>query len=152
MDAFINGCKVFFAMIGGWIGYFFGDIDGLVMTLLIFIAVDYATGVFCAMVERNISSAIGFKGLAKKAFILLVVGVAHLLDVRFQHGDVLRGAVCLFYLANEGFSILENGNRLGVPLPKGLKKIFATMKETSEETIDKIEEKEGVNDGDKNNV
>ena len=151
MDSFINGCKVFFAMIGGWLGYFFGDIDGLVITLLIFIAVDYVTGVFCAIVEKNLSSAIGFKGLAKKAFILLVVGVAHLLDVRFHHGDILRGAVCLFYLANEGFSILENGNRLGVPLPKGLKKIFATMKETAEETIN-IEEKEGENDGDKDNI
>ena len=150
MDSFINGCKGVLCVIGGWLGYFFGDIDGLVMTLLIFIAVDYATGVFCAIAEKNLSSAVGFRGLAKKAFILIVVGVAHLLDVRFHHGDVLRGAVCLFYLANEGFSILENGNRLGVPLPKGLKKIFASMKETAEETIETIEEKEGDNNGDKN--
>ena len=140
----MEGVKVVFATIGGWVGYFLGDIDGLVMTLLIFIAIDYISGVMCAIANHTLSSSVGFKGLAKKAFILLIVGIAHLLDVRFRHGDVLRGAVCLFYLANEGISIIENASILGVPLPKGLKKIFSNMKEEAEDTIDpdKIEEKE----------
>ena len=152
MDWLVDGVKIAVATVGAWIGYFLGDIDGLVMTLLIFIGVDYFTGVLCAITEKCLSSSVGFKGLAKKAFILLVVGVAHLLDERFHHGDILRGAVCLFYLANEGFSILENGNRLGVPLPKGLKKLFTSMKETAEETIEEIEDKGDEKNGDKNNV
>lgn len=155
MDWLVDGVKIAVATVGAWIGYFLGDIDGLVMTLLIFIAVDYVTGVFCAISEKCLSSSVGFKGLAKKAFILLVVGVAHLLDERFHHGDVLRGAVCLFYLANEGFSILENGNRLGVPLPNGLKKLFTSMKDSAEETIndiDKIDDKGDAENGNKDNL
>ena len=136
MENVLTFIKAMFATVGGWIGYFLGDIDGLVMTLLAFIVIDYATGIMCAISTHTLSSEIGFKGLAKKAFILLIVGMAHLLDVRFQHGDVLRGAVCLFYLANEGISILENANVLGLPLPKGMKKIFEKMKDESEKTID----------------
>lgn len=136
MEDVISAIKFILATLGGWCGYFIGDINGLVMTLLIFIGLDYVTGVMCAISEKNLSSTIGFKGLAKKAFILIIVGIAHLLDVRFNHGDILRGAVCLFYLANEGFSIVENGHILGVPLPKGLKNIFASMKDKAENVID----------------
>ena len=114
--------------IGGWLGYFLGGIDGLMIALMIFMGLDYMTGVMCAILDKKLSSAVGFKGICKKVLILMLVGVANIMDVHvIGTGSALRGAVICFYLSNEGVSVLENAGRLGLPIPEKLKVILAQL-------------------------
>ena len=117
-----------FAAIGGWLGYFLGGMDGLMIALIIFVALDYVTGLMCAISDKVLSSAVGFKGICRKVLIFLLVGVAHIVDMHVV-GTVsaLRGAVICFYLSNEGVSMLENASRLGLPIPEKLKEILAQL-------------------------
>lgn len=90
-----------FAAIGGWIGYFLGGVDGLMIALLVFVALDYVTGLMCAISDRTLSSAVGFKGICRKVLIFLLVGVAHIVDMHVVGtGNALRSAVVCFYLSN----------------------------------------------------
>ena len=114
--------------VGGWLGYFVGGVDGLMTTLIIFMVIDYITGLMCAIADRKLSSAVGFKGICKKVFILMLVGVAHIIDLHVVGtGEALRSAVICFYLSNEGVSVLENAGRLGLPIPEKLKAILAQL-------------------------
>ena len=91
------------AAVGGWLGYFLGGMDGLLTALLIFMAVDYVTGLMCAVADKKLSSSVGFKGICKKVLIIMLVGVAHIVDLHVVGtGNALRGAVVCFYLSNEG--------------------------------------------------
>ena len=117
-----------FTVIGGWIGYFVGGVDGLMTALLIFMVLDYVTGLMCAIADKKLSSAVGFKGICKKVLIIMLVGVAHVVDLHVVGtGDALRSAVVCFYLSNEGVSMLENAAHLGLPVPDKLKGILAQL-------------------------
>ena len=114
--------------LGGWLGYFLGGMDGMLIALIVFMALDYITGVMCAFVDKNLSSAVGFKGICKKVLILMLVGVANIVDVHVVGtGSALRGAVICFYLSNEGLSLLENAGHIGLPIPDKLKDILAQL-------------------------
>ena len=114
--------------IGGWLGYFMGGLDGLLIALLVFMVLDYLTGMMCAVVDRKLSSAVGFRGIFKKVLILLLVGVANIVDVHVVgSGSALRGAVVCFYLSNEGLSLLENTAHIGLPGPEPLKNALAQL-------------------------
>ena len=116
------------AAIGGWIGYFVGGVDGLMTALLIFMALDYITGLMCAIADKKLSSAVGFRGICKKVLILMLVGVAHIVDLHVVGtGDALRSAVVCFYLSNESLSMLENAAHLGLPIPEKLKSVLAQL-------------------------
>ena len=115
-----------FTVIGGWIGYFVGG--GLMTALLIFMVLDYVTGLMCAIADKKLSSSVGFKGICKKVLIIMLVGVAHVVDLHVVGtGDALRSAVVCFYLSNEGVSMLENAAHLGLPVPDKLKGILAQL-------------------------
>ena len=108
--------------VGGWLGYFLGGMDGMLIALIVLMALDYITGVMCAIIDKKLSSAVGFKGICKKVFILMLVGVAHIIDVHVAGtGSALRGAVVCFYMSNEGLSLLENAAHIGLPVPDKLK-------------------------------
>lgn len=114
--------------IGGWIGYFLGGKDGMLIALVVFMALDYITGLMCAIVDKKLSSAVGFKGICKKVLILMLVGVANILDVHVVgQGSALRGAVIAFYLSNEGLSLLENAAYIGLPIPDKLREILEQL-------------------------
>ena len=114
--------------IGGWAGYFLGGRDGLLIALLVFMALDYLTGVMCAIIDGNLSSAVGFRGIFKKVLILMLVGVANIVDIHVVGtGSALRGAVICFYLSNEGLSLLENTAHIGLPVPEPLKNALAQL-------------------------
>ena len=116
------------AAIGGWIGYFVGGVDGLMTALLIFMVLDYITGLMCAIADKKLSSAVGFKGICKKVLILILVGVAHIVDLHVVGtGDALRSAVVCFYLSNESVSMLENAAHLGLPIPEKLKSVLVQL-------------------------
>ena len=116
------------AAIGGWLGYFLGGMDGLMIALIIFMTLDYITGLMCAVIDKKLSSAVGFKGICKKVLILMLVGVAHIVDLHVVGtGDALRSAVVCFYLSNESVSMLENAAHLGLPVPEKLKTILEQL-------------------------
>lgn len=140
MKEFWNSIQLVFAMIGGWLGYFLGGYDGLLYALIVFMVVDYITGVMCAIVDKKLSSAVGFKGICRKVLILMLVGIANLLDVQvIGTGSVLRTAVIFFYLSNEGVSLLENAAHLGLPIPEKLKAVLAQLHDKANEIEEKKE-------------
>ena len=129
------------AAIGGWLGYFLGGMDGLMIALIVFMVLDYITGLMCAIADKKLSSAVGFKGVCKKVLILMLVGVAHIVDLHVVGtGDALRSAVVCFYLSNESVSMLENAAHLGLPIPEKLKSVLAQLHGREDKTDD---EKEG---------
>ena len=73
-----NTIQIIFAAIGGWLGWFLGGFDGLLYALVAFVVVDYITGVMCAIVDKKLSSSVGFKGICRKVLIFTLVGIAHL--------------------------------------------------------------------------
>ena len=81
MKEFWNMVQMVFAAVGGWLGYFLGGNDGLLIALVLFVAVDYLTGVMCAISDKTLSSNVGFKGICRKVLIFLLVGIANILDV-----------------------------------------------------------------------
>ena len=116
------------AAIGGWLGYFLGGMDGLMIALIIFMVLDYITGLMCAVIDKKLSSAVGFKGICKKVLILMLVGVANVVDIHIVGtGSALRSAVVCFYLSNESVSMLENAAHLGLPIPEKLKSVLAQL-------------------------
>jgi len=133
MKEFWNVIQMVFTAVGGWLGYFLGGFDGLLYALVVFMVVDYITGVMCAVSDKKLSSAVGFKGICRKVLILMLVGIANLLDVEvIGTGAVLRTAVIFFYLSNEGVSLLENAAHLGLPIPEKLKAILAQLHDRAE--------------------
>lgn len=124
-----NVVKTVTAAICTAIGFLWGDKDGLIIALLVFICLDYITGVICAIIEKKLSSEVGAKGIAKKALMLFVVAIANIIDtVVLGSNHALRGVVVIFYIANECISLLENVGRLGVPLPRKILSVLEQLK------------------------
>ena len=120
--------------LGGWLGYFLGGMDGLLIALIVFVIIDYVTGVMRAIADKKLSSAIGFKGICRKVLIFALVGVGHVLDTHVVGtGSALRSAVICFYLSNEGVSLLENASHLGLPVPEKLKAILEQLHHREED-------------------
>jgi toxin secretion/phage lysis holin len=110
--------------------FFFGGFGGLLLALTAFIIIDYVTGLGAAAVKKQLSAAAGAKGIAKKVSILLIVALGHILDTYIiGNGDYLMTMVVLFYIANEGLSILENAVTLGVRVPGKLKEVLLRVSE-----------------------
>ncbi|MBQ2823097.1 MAG: phage holin family protein [Oscillospiraceae bacterium] len=111
------------------IGFLFGETDGMFIALVVLIVLDYISGVMAAAVKKELSSAVGAKGIAKKVFMLLIVVVANIVDVNvIGEGHALRTVVIIFYIANECISLIENAGELGVPVPKKLLDVLAQLK------------------------
>ena len=128
-----NWIQIVFAAIGGGIGWFLGGADGFLYALIAFVVIDYITGVMCAIVDKKLSSEVGFKGICKKVLIFILVGVGNIIDVQvLGEAGVLRTAVIFFYLSNEGVSILENAGHLGLPIPEKLKAVLEQLHDRAE--------------------
>ena len=133
MKEFWNMIQIIFIAVGGWLGYFLGGCDGLLIALVVFAVTDYITGVMCAIADKKLSSEIGFKGICRKVIIFMLVGIAHALDINvIATGSVLRTAVIFFYLSNEGVSLLENAAHLGLPVPEKLKDVLEQLHDRAE--------------------
>lgn len=115
--------------VGAAIGWFLGEFNGFLIALIVFMGVDIVTGIIKAAIKHEVSSKISFQGLAKKVFIILVVGLANVIDTMiFKEAAVLRTSVIFFYIANEGISIIENMSGIGLPIPKKLINALAEIK------------------------
>lgn len=107
-----------------------GGFDGFLYALVVFVAVDYVTGLMAAAVEKKLSSGVGFRGIFKKIVVFCLVALGHILDTHIiQNGSAVRTAVIFFYLSNEGISILENAARIGLPVPEKLKGVLEQLRE-----------------------
>lgn len=128
VKGFIETIQIVFAAIGGFLGYTLGGCDGFLYALVAFITLDYVTGVMLAVVERKLSSEIGFRGIFKKVLIFVMVAIGHIIDSKIiGTGSAIRTAVIFFYASNEGISILENATKLGLPIPDKLKTVLEQL-------------------------
>ena len=133
MKEFWNTIQLIFAAVGGWLGYFLGGCDGLLYALIAFVAIDYITGVMCAISDKTLSSEVGFKGICRKVLIFLLVGIGNIIDVQVLGSPgVLRTAVIFFYLSNEGVSLMENAAHLGLPVPDAIKTVLEQLHDRSD--------------------
>ena len=133
MKEFWNTIQLIFSAVGGWLGYFLGGCDGLLYALIAFVVIDYITGVMCAIINKQLSSEVGFKGIFRKVLIFLLVGIANIIDVQvIGTGAVLRTAVIFFYISNEGVSLLENAGHLGLPIPEKIKTVLEQLHDRAE--------------------
>lgn len=123
------------AVVATFFTYLFGGWDAAIGILIVFMCLDYATGVIVAYQNNLLDSEVGFKGLVKKFMILVILIVAVMLDRLMNTGTwVFRTLVCYFYIANEGISLLENVSNLGVKIPNKLKDALVQLnKDESEE-------------------
>ncbi len=130
MKAFTNIIEGASAVMGGFIGWFLGGFDGFLYALLAFVIIDYLTGVMVAVVQKQLSSEVGFKGIAKKVLIFCLVAIGHIVDTQIiKSGSVLRTAIIFFYLSNEGISILENVTLIGLPVPQKLRDVLEQLRD-----------------------
>ncbi len=125
---------------GAVVGFCFGEMTGLFKALIFMMAIDYVTGWIKAIYLRELSSAAGFKGIAKKIMILCLVSICHIIDVHVI-GDksIIMSAALMFYIGNEGISILENAVLIGIPVPEALKKALKQLTEKGKGENDKGE-------------
>ena len=130
MDNLLNYSKGVVAIVGTALTWLFGAWDTVLMVLVCFMALDYCTGVVRAFINKEVSSDIGLKGIARKAVILILLIVAVLLDRLLNTGTwVFRTIVCYFYIANEGISLLENCAGLGLPVPESIQNALIQLKD-----------------------
>lgn len=123
--------------IGGFFGWFLGGMNGFIYALLVFVIVDYITGLAAAFIQKRVSSSVGYKGIIKKVMIFVLVGIGNIIDVEvIQNGSAVRTAIAFFYLSNEGISILENASVIGLPIPKKLRSVLEQLKKESGEKED----------------
>ncbi len=113
------------AGIVGLLGWFFGGLDGYIKVLIACTVIDYVTGICRAGLEGKISSRIAFNGIARKITMFLFVGLANIIETHLLPDKPgFKVAIILFYIGNEGISIIENADKLGVPIPKFLRGRF----------------------------
>jgi toxin secretion/phage lysis holin len=119
-----------FSFVGGYLGWFLGGVDGFMYALITFVVIDYVTGLMVALLEKKLSSEVGFRGIFKKVLIFTFVGIANIIDINLiKNGSAIRTAVIFFYISNEGISIIENSAKIGLPIPKKLKDILEQLSE-----------------------
>ena len=130
MKNLINIFQLICSTIGGYIGWLLGGIDGFMYALIAFVVIDYITGLMVAVLEKKLSSEVGFRGIFKKVLIFTFVGIGNIIDVHLvKNGSAIRTAVIFFYISNEGISIIENSAKVGLPIPQKLKDILEQINE-----------------------
>ena len=138
MENILNYFKIIIAALGTGITWLFGTWDTALIVLVSFMALDYLTGVLRAIVNQEVSSDTGLKGIARKTVIFIVLIVAVLLDRLLNTGTwVFRTLICYFYIANEGISLLENCAGLGLPIPDKLKDALVQLKDGEKKDLRK---------------
>lgn len=121
------------AAVGAVVGYLFGESTGLLLVLFWMAVIDYGTGMAAGYAEGTLSSRVGFKGIAKKVMIFVMVALAHLVDSALGTKNMFRDATIVFYMTNELLSIFENAGRVGVPVPERLTQAVEVLKGKSKE-------------------
>ena len=120
--------------IGAGIGFMYGEPNNMLYAVLALCTFDFLTGLMVACQRHKLSSKVGFHGFFKKMAIFIMISLAHLIDKYIiGAGNTFLTAAMLYYSANEGISIVENCEKLGLPVPKKLKKILQQVKDDSDD-------------------
>lgn len=128
MKNMLHTIQIVFTAIGGYLGWLMGGFDGFMYALLAFVAIDYITGLMVAVLEKKLSSEVGFRGIFKKILIFIMVGIGNIIDTYLiKDGSAIRTATIFFYIANESISIFENTGKIGLPIPEKLKKALEQL-------------------------
>lgn len=129
--------KTLIAGIGAFFGYVVGEWTIMMQVLLYMAIADYLTGLIAGYKEKKLASKVGFKGIAKKLIIFVLIGVGYQLDRLFGHGSTIQDMIMFFYIGNELLSLVENAGRIGVPVPTALKDAVAVLRAKSGEPTTK---------------
>jgi len=135
--------KTFIATFGAFCGYFLGGWDTTLKVLVIMAAIDYLTGVIAAGFNGELKSKVGFKGIAKKVVLFLLVAAATQADATVGTNSALREATIFFFIGNELLSLLENAGRMGIPLPSALTNAVEVLSGKSKKTSSEYDNKKG---------
>lgn len=133
----VDICRVILMCVAATLERVFGGFDGMFITLIVFISVDYISRVICAAFSGSLSSRIGAIGIAKKLGILCIIALSTMLQNNVFQTDTLRSAVILYYISNEGISIIENCAKLGIPIPQKLKSALNKVRKADEDNQEK---------------
>ena len=132
MEKLFNGTSIILGFIGGVATKIWGGWDMLLYALVVLIVIDYITGLIKAIYTKTLSSEVGFKGLCKKVTILLVVALANVIGQLTGDNLAIREIVIMFFVANEGISILENSAVIYPDMPEPLKKVLLQLRDKKE--------------------
>lgn len=125
MNEILNNYKILLSVSGGMLGCLFQGFDSLIYALLMFVFIDYVTGVLLAFHEKKVSSKIGFRGISQKIMIFVIVSLGNIIDhYIIGSGSSLRTMIIIFYISNEGISILENATSMGLKVPQKFKDVL----------------------------
>ena len=128
MEKLFNWISILFGFFGGFLSYWLGGWDVLLKTIVFLAVVDYITGIIKAIYLKQLSSEIGFKGLLKKIVMFIVIAVAYVIQNLIGGNIPLREVVIMFYIANEGLSLLENA-AIFIPIPDKLREVLLQLRE-----------------------
>lgn len=132
LEKIFNITSIIFGVIGGFLTYCLGGWDVMLKTIVFLAVVDYATGIIKGIYTKSLSSEIGFKGLLKKIVMFIVIAAAFVLQVLMGNKIPLREVVIMFYIANEGLSLLENA-AIFIPIPEKLKEVLLQLRDNNSE-------------------
>lgn len=131
-ESTLSKVKIFGTFIGTCLTYLLGGFDQSLIFLVIAMSCDYVTGVIKGWYLQEVSSRIGFKGIAKKVLIIILLIIAVQLDMLIPPDEpIFRTSVCWFFIANECISIVENCGAMGLPIPDKLKNALAQIKKNN---------------------
>ena len=128
MDKIFNWISTVIGIVGGFLAAIFGQWDSILWALLVIMVLDYLTGIIKAIYTKTMSSEIGFKGLLKKITILIIVALSNVLQQITGDNVAIREIVIMFYIANEGISVLENVAVIYPRMPQKLKDILLQLR------------------------
>lgn len=131
MDKIFNWTSTVIGIVGGFFAAIFGQWDSILWALLVIMVLDYLTGVIKAVYTKNVSSEVGFKGLLKKITILIIVALSNVLQQITGDNVAIREIVIMFYVANEGISVLENVAVIYPRMPKSIKDILLQIRDSN---------------------
>ena len=131
LEKLLNGFSVLSGTAGGILAGLMGGWDGLLAALITLVVLDYITGLAKAVCQKELSSKIGFQGIVKKIVLFILVAAANTLQLLLSGSLPLREIVLVFFIANEGLSLLENA-AVFVPIPSALKRVFLQLRDKSE--------------------
>lgn len=132
MEKYFNTISVWFGVIGGFMCKILGGWDMLLKAILMLVILDYITGLLKSISNKTLSSQVSFRGLIKKIVIFIVIATAYVIQQIVGNDIPLREITILFFIANEGISLLENASEF-VPIPKKLKEILIQLREEEED-------------------
>ena len=112
--------------------YLIGGIDKVFICLAILMLIDYITGLFKGIKNKNLNSKKGIEGIIYKICIIFMIIIAEQLDI-ITNQDVFRNVICYFFISNEGISILENLSMIGLPIPKKITKFFEQLNQKEDD-------------------